>query len=247
MNFHKIVIIGDSLSFSRQRKGQIFSQSWPFLISDALQKSIVWQRSKGGAMITDILDECNTLSAYLGSSPPPFDFFIIQVGIVDCCPRPYPIFIDELLNKLPNFGVRIRLRTRLKDLLNKVSFILRLPRKPWMSPSRFKKNLLSVLSMAKSVTQHIVFLEIAPATNYLVINEPSIQLNIEKYNDILLEEISHYNSTRTGNDLMASYLEMFKNSNNEDLFLEDGHHLTALGHEYVAGSILKYINNKIGE
>src|SRR5690348_17066455 len=89
----RALILGDSLGAPRPHRGQTLDVTWPVLLKKSFPQLDVWQRCRAGGMSNEVRKEYNLFSDSIDA----FGLVVIQVGIGDCCPRPYPLFLEQFL------------------------------------------------------------------------------------------------------------------------------------------------------
>jgi hypothetical protein len=227
----KLLILGDSLAFPRYHKNQKLEDCWPVLLQKSFSNALVWNRARSGSTVLDVQDELKKLVGFFGDSKQ-FDFVMLQVGIVDCCPRSNSEFdraISKYLLDFPKFGVFLH-----NKYLEYSSFV----RKkmgidfPKVSLVTYSRNLKKVIQMCMLISKQIVLVTIPRPCKYLVVNEPGVLNLYFGYNHEMIEV------ARTQANCIF-LIDWPDNSN--DFILEDGHHLSNEGHQYLARQIISKI------
>ena len=90
----RVLLLGDSIAFSRSNHAQIFSDAWPVKVKEALPDYDIWQRCRPAATILEVKNEFGLFKSHIAEFSP----VIIQVGIIDACPRPFPYLFQRLLS-----------------------------------------------------------------------------------------------------------------------------------------------------
>jgi len=222
------LILGDSLSFARPKHNISIQDTWPYLLNVELGDYIVF-RSKGGGDSISMLNEARHLKSYYSPVDEKymFDWSVVQVGIVDCCPRKTPRQFEFVLTRFVPGGSRIiRFYNRLDIARNYM--------KPWVSLENYKKNMLILLGELKVLCKNVYFVEIAPPKHYLVENCGDFCELVSNYNNVLFELLP--------NGIARPFSDSIHSS---DFLLPDGHHLTKQGHIAVADSLIELILNNV--
>jgi hypothetical protein len=181
-------------------------------------------------MAFNIVEELQRSGPYFGAEQKPFDAVIIQVGIVDCCPRPWPIKFEGFLRRLPR-GQRIL------DFFNgNYRFFLRFRKRPWVGPNRFRDCLETAIRKAGAISGNVFFIQIAPARHKALQRIPGLPAQIDRYNGLLA------GLEREGASPNVRFLRPFSNLSEDaasDCMLGDGIHLTEFGHARICDTILE--------
>jgi hypothetical protein len=216
----EILILADSLAFGRPAHGICRDQTWPYRLSKELNCRLQI-RAQGGATVVDILNEAKSLSFYWFGElkARKFDAALIQVGIVDCCPRLAPKPIYERARRLPGFR-----------RLERSPLAYKMIGRPWISKSSFTNYLQQLLKILPTIAEEFFFIEIAKPAHNLVVNVGDFSERVEDYNRIIKQCAG----------LKSFVAWPCKNSGNSHL-LPDGHHLTMIGHELVTKACSKKI------
>lgn len=156
-----------------------------------------------------------------------FDLVILSFGIVDCSRRILPRWLlyslgDKFLIKnIVNYCNR-----KLLPITSKY-----IPYK-WVTIAKFKKNLLTMKTIAHKHDTKICFLPIPPSTCIL-------RKKIQKIDD----EISLYNNEFKICD--ADLISIKWPIEIDQYFSKDGYHLNQLGHSLIKREVLKYVFQKV--
>ena len=153
---------------------------------------------------------------------PPFEICILQVGIVDCTPRPFSKRLTRVISLF--YGGK-----KLIDRLSRHQQFLKLFGKPWISLEKFENNILEIFKISSKISSKIIFIEISKPVHYLLENCGNFSSIVSDYNSVIKKTFSN------------GYLEVYQGIDSELLILPDGHHLTKLGHKIIANKILSVI------
>jgi len=213
----RILILGDSLSLPRPRNGQPLPTTWPILLKEQIPQVELWLRAHTRFTITDVLRELG----FFTDSLTEFDALIVQSGIVDCAPRPYPQLVAKLLDAavgMPTFR-KIERFTH--------EHLLWCYRRAWVSPRAFACSIQNLVHIAHqhNPSLKVIFVPIAPPMRSIVRMLPGIDTAASRYNDIL---------RTTAAKLSCVTIDPFSCADPSSITIEDGHHLSCLGHRLVA-------------
>jgi hypothetical protein len=213
----KIVILSDSLALARVTpESLLLEESWAYRLRELVDAEWV-QFSMGGATSSDLLAQAE----YWLHSARSADWLIIQAGIVDWAPRAFSR--NEVIPKKA-----LALFTRLFPRLGREIFerLRRWRRISYVDLQRFRENVQAFLRQAQDQGACLLWIPVMGSSSYENIL-PGITEKIAQANGILREEL--------GSALMQINFA-------DELFMSDGHHLRAPGHEYLAQQIFKHIN-----
>jgi len=215
-----VLVLGDSLTFGRPKYGICRDSTWPYLIARQMNCELQL-RSRGGSTIIDVKHEAEALKSYWCDdlSKPVFNCLIVQVGIVDCCPRICPRSLYRFVNKIPGF-----------NKLERNRIIHQIAGRPWVNEETFKKSLKELREVAKSLAGHVFYVEIAKPVHNLIENVGDFTNITHRYNNLIKDQV--------GSEM---FVEWCSRESLENMILPDGHHLNKLGHEMVADACIMQI------
>ena len=219
-SWKRILVLGDSLPLPRPRHGQPLDETWPAHLKRKHPDLDLWVRAREASTAFDVWEEFAKLSQSMAA----FQALIIQVGIVDCCPRPYPFVVERFLRAFLSHEAKRAVNRRLYTF----------PIRPWISEGKFLNYLETVLTeaFAGNGTLFAVLVGIAPPAHGLLLKLPRAPRYVERYN-LLLHDLAK-NPKFGGRVVLA---DPFRPHPDETLLIADGHHLSARGHRIVAESI----------
>lgn len=221
----RILILGDSLPFPRPTRGQPLKLTWPSLLKDRLPQIDAYLRAHPRFTIIDVLKELGFFAESLAD----FDAVIVQVGIVDCAPRPYPHLIAKLIEvcvSMPTFR-------KIEGFTHRR--LLWCYRRPWVEEAEFVSAAQHLVEMVFSCNPRlkVIFITVAPPSRTIVELLPGIELAAGRYNAALSKII---------NKLAPTYgcrlLDPFTGADQLMFTIEDGHHLSGYGHKLIADSLV---------
>ena len=223
----RILILGDSVPFARPKHEIYLEQTWPFLLEQ--NNFSVTIRSKGGSTISDVLRELQELVFYYGNEKnKPFEFIIIQIGIVDVSPRSilYPPFFDWFLYKIK--------LNKFAEIIKRSNFIYKIFSYNKTSIKKFNKIKLLINNTSRLLSSKIIYLAIAPPIKNLKSNLGDFSKKVDLYNNVL--------KIQSNNEF---FLNPYQDEIIENLILEDGHHLSKNGHHIIYKKIISLLNDEI--
>lgn len=217
----RALVLGDSLAIPRPKRGQHLTATWPVLLKARFPNIDIWQRCRPGVLCYEVLKEFQLFSESLDA----FSFLVVQVGIGDCCPRPYPHVIYRILQALHWDNVIKRINSWYPTLL-------KIRATPWFSPKRYFEHIDEIVAVSLSTNPaiRIVLVAIGEPSRELLRKVPGIEKWVVEYN-AQLALIAEKRGTQ------VHYLDPYKGTPLEEVFLDDGHHLTVKGHKLIAEAI----------
>ena len=227
-----ITILGDSLSLARSENGIFFKQTYSYLLNKKFNGEYLFlNKSKRGNTITNQISKQNI---YDDISTTESDFFITQIGIVDCAPRIISLVEKEIIRrvfsvKLQNVYIRFKSRHR--------NFLTKYFPKTYVSLDTFKENYIHLIEaiLKQSNVKKIVVINIAD-TNLKNKNKSfGFENNIINYNKIIKHLSLLYPDK-------INIIDLYSLSNlNDDILLNDGIHISKYTHVLLANEIEKLI------
>ena len=224
----RILILGDSLPFPRPQKGQPVDVTWPALLKAQLPEADVWLRATPRSCILDVIKEF----FFFTDSLPDFEVIVVQTGIVDCAPRPYPRWIYKLLETFLGMAKLRKIERFSHDHL------LWLHGRPWVGQNSFAKAIRQLAETAHERNPALapLFVPLAPPTRTSVQTLPDIDRAAAIYNKILERE------TRELSEKFPCHcVQPFSDSDPFEITIEDGHHLSVTGHRLIADALVTAI------
>jgi GDSL-like lipase/acylhydrolase family protein len=215
-----LLVLGDSVAMPRASAGQRLDEAWPQLLDASGAASVRWVRSVGAATAYEVLAEVRHLASYIGERRT-WDAVAIQVGIVDCSPRPFPRRLQKLLDLVP--GLRPRINRRLP-------LLLRFRARPWVSEADFERLLDTISAETLRYCGRVLLIEVIPPGPGLVGKLGSFEGTVARYNAALQRVAAR----RPGQVAVVRGVAPERLS---EALLPDGHHLTAAGHRSVADAL----------
>lgn len=205
----KILIIGDSLPHSRIHKNQLIESSWPYLLTEK-DDCYVMNVALGGSTTNQALKIINSLSGYYVANRDDvkqFDAVIVQIGVVDCTPRPPKVMSFILKHVEKNIQRRL---------------LRYIPKAPWVSRQKFRKNIEEIQCKALQFSDKVVFISIMRGCGNFVKNVPDVNRYVDKYNKII-ESVAN----------KSKIVDVDQSKSHKLILLDDGHHLSSYGHHEV--------------
>lgn len=232
-----LTIYGDSLGMPRSFAGVACHQTYAELLRQAGKsfgensEVVVFNRSQGGARINDLFGRFTQDLTYISDDKN--KILIIQCGIVDCAPRPLPWSLRRLIGMLPT-----KLRGNIIGFLHEHrAAIQKFVSFRFTAPEQFQKVLGRWLLAAKDFKK-IYIINIFPTTQAVGRHSPGLEESIKIFNRIIDQTVK--NSGLDHCVLIDVFGAAEKTGNPGINFVaEDGHHLTAKGHELIKSLILE--------
>jgi lysophospholipase L1-like esterase len=220
----------DSLAFRRPEQAEDTSFTYPFLLKDMLESTglvrvNVLLRGMGGADMPHICRMVERDAGYFRFSSEQGNIAVVQVGVVDCAPRPFTFRLKPILNRLPFIGpwiasVLFRHRARLQ----RISSYQITPR------PRFARDLRRVLQLLKEMRIHAVLVGIPLPPDAIELRSPGFQRAALEYNQLMKDCAS------------AEYCDVeaaVRIAGRAGCLMQDGHHLTENGHRLYAEALFE--------
>lgn len=218
----RVLILGDSLACPQPRKGQPLEKTWPVLLGYALGGAEIFNRARPRHCLRDVAAELFFFTESLDR----FRGVVIQSGIVDCTPRPYPRCLYRLLEILVP---RARLRKFERFSHER---LLWLYGRPWVSAANFTR-LAEELVRTCSASQPgipVLFVAIAPPTKALSALLPGIGRNVDTYNLALKTAVAALRP-----QFRCEVVDPYAGHPPEEVTIADGQHMTCESHVRLAG------------
>lgn len=214
-----MLVLGDSLPFPRplyHKAARIASQTWPSLLMHKQEFTTLWLRAQGQSTSRQVVIQARRLRPYLGQDS--VRLTVIQCGIVDAAPRPYPYWLRTPMESLTAKRITARLPKDKQPHRNQT--LLKAWGHPWVSPEVYRRNITTAVRSLAGISEETALVEIqAPGKRMLEILGP---FTVDPYNDALRDIAS-----REGVRFVPFTAEL----------TDDGHHLTASDHERLATAL----------
>ena len=214
---NRILLLTDSLAMPREEPElTLYEDTYPYILR---KKYEVFQFSKGGGLMKEFVEQ----TFYYNQFRP--DIVILQIGIVDCAPRAFSKFEEEIFNlnclnhflrrKLSQLGITKKIRN-----MRKLS---------WTSKEDFSRG--CIFLQGKFSHSKVFALSIVPSTTEYEEKVPGISKKISEYNDILKSVFK------------SNYIDLSEIPS--DGIMSDHHHLTAKGHLFVYEKIEMALDKEV--
>ena len=212
----RIVMFTDSLAMPREEPEEtLFEDTYPYLLRKDYE---VFQFSKGGGLMNEFVEQ----SFYYNQYKP--DIIILQIGIVDCCPRAFSKFEEVIFHSNRVLGLVRRFISK-TGLSKKIRNIRKYS---WTSKKNYRQGCDFFVS--KFPNSKIYALSILPPSVSYEKQVPGISKKIDEYNNILRDVFRQ------------NYVDL--SSIPAEGIMSDHHHLTKVGHQYVCDSIMRVLTAK---
>ncbi len=239
-NYIKLGLYGDSLSMAREnivnnedRYFYLLLQEIKNKYPNALLETI--QRSKASITSAEMSFHSLHDSVYYNWQG---KIAIVQIGIVDCSPRPVDAETRQKISNLPSVLKKIAItylhRNRRKILLKgQASFITPI--------TNFKKNYTTILTNLNKIFDTIVVINIAPTNDEIEYRSPGLSQSINEYNVAINECIAELNLKKIKFIDVHSFITTSIEHRDNFIVKEDGHHITPLTHRYIFTKLKEFI------
>ena len=229
-----ICIYGDSLSLPRAGDAIPPEATYAELLRERLRHrgvaATVLNRSRGGATIDELYRDYRNDLGYIGEAPG--QVLVIQCGVVDCAPRPLSRRGRRVVGRLPaalrSPIVSFLHRKRAALLSRGISF-------RYTQPPRFAAVLGGWLRHAAPRYSRILVINIAPTTAEMEQHSPGFTASIETFNGLIagaVRDVPNATVVDVHRLLSSSAAELTRCVNQQD-----GHHITAAGHQLFAETL----------
>ena len=170
--------IVDSVGLPRPTVGCYYETTY---ISKLEKKGYFWLLSGGGYRLATRYEHLLNLSQYL--EPNFFDLIVIQIGIVDCSPRPIPYLVRQVVSLGPSWLIKgvAQVLHILRPIILKKKFYQFTPIK------KFTLLYGNLLKVTKRLGKTTIIIGIAPIKHSLEIHSPGTTTQIDLYNNSLKE------------------------------------------------------------
>ena len=178
--------------------------------------------------ITDITNDVVNLSPYLFDKM--FEIGIIQLGLVDCAPRPLAEFGRTVISALPSplKGLAIIIVHKLRPFIIKMTGI-----KPKTSLKDYCEYLNILMQHTNRLCKTTIVLTITPVLKKLDEHSPHFTEQINKYNAALESITRTYTNTRI--------IDLSRLFNNDERLLTNDAHITKAAHRLIWTEIHKLL------
>jgi len=229
-----ITILGDSLSMARDDYGILYKDSYAYLLGEILGDNylVLNKAKRANTMITqthfqNIYDDVLTTNS---------EYFIIQLGIVDCAPRIISIMEGKILKYLKpkilsDLYIKIKSRNR--------RFFTKYFPKTYVKPDVFvdKYDYLIRTILEKTTAKKVILVNIADTNKKNKLRSYGFDENIRKYNSFIGGLKSRY-------DKHIELIDLYTvTKNNPDLVIDDGIHIAQPVHKLLAEKIATMIKS----
>lgn len=232
-----IRVYGDSLSQPREEAGIQYYQTYPELIRAELAQHYhnvhLYNRSKNGTPIRRIHEELfGPDEDYFGRQPE--DVLIVQLGVVDCAPRPLSEGMRNFVSGLPKL-----LRVPLIHLIHRHRSAIQNfgPTRRFTSPETYRRIYREWLTGAAPRHARIYCINTAPTIAAIERHSRGFMASIELYNQILAEVVHEVGAPNV--HLIDAHRLLLQQGVERCVNQQDGHHITHEGHRLYSQAILE--------
>lgn len=231
-----IRVYGDSLSLPRRGIGLSHPDTYPELLRSALGDVQLYNRSRGGVTLPVMAREMfEPDCTYFDREDE--TLLVLQLGVVDCAPRPIPRWLRGGISRLPP-----RLQKPVIGWLHDHRAALLGRGLAWRMtpPEVFAAVYRRLLEHARGRFRHTLCLNIAPTNPGIEAHSPGFGASIALYNTRLAELVGSLQAPEV--ELVDVHRLILEQPEGLDHFVcpEDGHHITAAGHQLYCRAILSH-------
>lgn len=241
-----IRIYGDSLSLPRASGGIGYRQTYCEMLAEGIRDRFpmlalsCYNRSGGGLTVTALHERYQHDCNYFGAQQ--HQVLVVQCGVVDCAPRPIPVFLRRIIGRLPG-----RIRAPITAFLHYA--------RPWLlraglswrltPPYWFTQQLSRWLAHAVTQSERVYVLNIAPTVPSIAAHSPGFEQSILAYNSLIAAAVR---ATPSDAVELIDVHEMITRGGDVSAWISpsDGHHLTVKGNQLYADLILRHELQRLG-
>lgn len=224
-----ITILGDSLAMTRYWDGINYKDTYSYKLSKYLGNSYyVYNKSKRANYITKQVKEI------FDDILPDSDYYVIQIGIVDCAPRVFGPIANKIIDSI-KFKKLQKLITSTASKYRKQ--ITKAIPKTYVTRKKYRRGFTNLINILLTQTQvkKIYIINIADTLPESKITHYNYEKNIMDYNAIL-ENVARANAQKVE---ILDLHELTKADNS--LLLHDGHHISKEAHTLIAKLLIDKI------
>jgi hypothetical protein len=226
-------VYADSLAMPRADTGVGLHLTYPELLRTHLQEhgvdATVLNRARGGITLSALVELYLADSGYFGSTTR--GVVILQCGIVDCAPRPIPLWARHGVSRLPGHIrgpiVGILHRNRARILNSGIQF-------RFTRPAEFRKRYAEMIRRASDHCEHVYAIGIAPTIPGTDSHSPGLSASIRLYNSLVEDAIREQRNSNITILDVGNAIKQTGRPTSDFINPVDGHHLTAEGHRLYA-------------
>jgi hypothetical protein len=235
--FLNVFVYSDSLAFRRPEQSQDLQFTYPFVLQRLIESRLgvranLVMRGSPGATIVDVHAMLVRDTGYFGSDDQALNIAAIQCGIVDCAPRPFTYAFVPALRAVPFAGKRL-----LGVLVKNRPVIQQLGSYRAISKRRFANEYRALVETCAIAKMRPIAIGMPLPTDAIEQRSPGFTANVRAYNELIRQAVA---------DAYCDVEARIPNGQRQAYLLDDGHHLTELGHRLFAESALVHIGRMVG-
>jgi lysophospholipase L1-like esterase len=194
------------------------------LLKGCLPGSEIWHRARPRHCSVDVLDELRLFTESLEF----FDWIVVQVGIADSTPRPYPRWFYQLMQIVVS-PTRLRSIERFTH-----KYLLWVYNRQWVSRARFGATIEQIIEETHAANPRagLVFISIAAPTKTVLALLPGLKKSAAEFNDTLEAVVQRLSGSRS-----CHFVDPYREADPLEVTIGDGHHLSCVGHRLVASAV----------
>jgi acyl-CoA thioesterase I len=233
---------GDSLGMPRASEHISYRQTYAEMLCRRIEamgtfhRVVLYNRSRGGIAIDRLLEDFQADSFYFGDRGG--DLLIIQVGVVDCAPRPVSGLMRKGIGMLPTAAKEraIRFLHDHRAALLRRGMVFRKT-----SPTTFAKAYAAWVRQATHEFKWVYAINIPPTNAHIEERSPGFGASVREYNSIILDVCR---TARNPNVRVIDVHNKILNSPegvSRYINDRDGHHITINGHQLYSELIFSHV------
>lgn len=220
---NRLVILCDSLGMPRPDEGVAYEDTYAALLNrdsniEVMSRGKRANDTKIQTQFQNLLDDVTFLKA---------DYYIIQLGIVDCAPRLFTRNEARILGIIPSFIRKTITQTASKHR----AAITKFRNKTYVNITDFEANYHKLIDKIGAMKKQIIVLSIYNTNAENDKRSYGFQNNIDKYNQII-QKIAH-----------QYQLPLVNINDFEGGLLSDGIHINGGAHEFISKEISQIISS----
>ncbi|MDP9202143.1 MAG: SGNH/GDSL hydrolase family protein [Gemmatimonadota bacterium] len=229
-------LYADSLAMPRADDGVGLHLTYPEQLRAQLHEkgvdATILNRARGGTTLGALGELFLADSGYFGTTTR--GVAILQCGIVDCAPRPIPLWARRGLARLPGHIrapiVKTLHRNRAQILRSGIQF-------RFTGPTQFRTRYAEIIGRASAECDHVYAISIAPTITGTEGHSPGLSESIRLYNSLIEHAVRVQPKPNITVIDVCDAITRSGRPTADFISPVDGHHLTAEGHRMYASLV----------